>query len=107
MDPVMDMKRQRTIENIVVHPNTSDNNSHYRNINNQSSIHWISFMHPSIPSKSEKIISQWCNKWLSRGGRLVLVKSMLEAIPIYCHTLANIPKGILENIRKYCFNFMW
>jgi hypothetical protein len=41
------------------------------------------------------------------GGRLVLVKSVLEAIPVFWHTLAHIPKGVLERIRKCCFNFLW
>jgi hypothetical protein len=38
---------------------------------------------------------------------LVLIKSVLEAIPIYWQTLAHIPKGILEKNRKFCFNFPW
>jgi hypothetical protein len=37
----------------------------------------------------------------------VLVKFVMEAIPIFWHTLAHIPKGILEKIRKVCFNFLW
>jgi hypothetical protein len=32
---------------------------------------------------------------------------MLEAISIYWQFLAYIPKGILEKIRKFCFNFLW
>jgi hypothetical protein len=60
-----------------------------------------------LTRKVEKRITLWCNKWLSRGGHLVLVKSILEAIPMYLDTLAHIPKGILEKIRKFCFNFLW
>jgi hypothetical protein len=26
---------------------------------------------------------------------------------MYWHTLAHIPKGILEKIKKFCFNFLW
>ena len=33
--------------------------------------------------KLEKILMSWRNKWLSRVGRLTLVKSVLEVIPIY------------------------
>jgi len=33
-----------------------------------------------------------------------LVKSMLDAIPIYWHSLAFIPKGVLE---KISFRFLW
>jgi hypothetical protein len=39
------------------------------------------------------------------GGRLTLVKSVLEAIPIFWHALAYIPKGVLEKIRKKVLNF--
>jgi hypothetical protein len=37
----------------------------------------------------------------------VLVKSVFEAIPVYWHSLAHIPNGVLENIRRTCFNFLW
>eukprot|EP01018_Ginkgo_biloba_P020451 Gb_39782 [translate_table: standard] len=37
---------------------------------------------------------------LTWGGRLILIKSILEAILVYWHTLAHIPKGTLEKIRK-------
>eukprot|EP01018_Ginkgo_biloba_P002298 Gb_28324 [translate_table: standard] len=50
---------------------------------------------------------QLISRWLSTGGRLVLVKSVLEAIPMFWHTIAHIPKGILEKIRKCCFNYLW
>ena len=30
--------------------------------------------------KVEKRLMLWCNKWLSRGGRLILAKLILEAI---------------------------
>lgn len=56
-------------------------------------------------AKIEKHVTFLCNKWLSQDGRLVLIKSMLEAILVYENSLAHIPKGILEKIRKLCFNF--
>ena len=57
--------------------------------------------------KVEKRLKMWSHRWLSRAGRLVLVKAMLEAIPVYWMTLAWIPKGILESIRRICFRFLW
>jgi len=57
--------------------------------------------------KVEKRLNIWCHKWLSRAGRLVLVKSVLEAIPVYWMSLAWIPKGTLESIRRICFRFLW
>jgi hypothetical protein len=47
-------------------------------------------------SRIEQRITFWCNRWISRGGRLVLIKFVLEAILVFWHTLAHIPKGILE-----------
>jgi hypothetical protein len=45
--------------------------------------------------------------FLSRAGRLVLIKSVLEAILVYCHLLAFVLKGILERIKKIYFNYLW
>jgi hypothetical protein len=60
-----------------------------------------------ILSRIKNHISLWCNRWLYRGVMLVLVKSILEAIPIFSHSLVNIPTCIFERIEKCCFNFLW
>ena len=57
-------------------------------------------------NKMEARISVLCNRWLSRGGILVLVMTVLESIPLYWMTLAKIPKGILTKIRHKCFIFL-
>jgi len=57
--------------------------------------------------KLEKKLKVWSFKWLSRAGRLVLVKSVLEAIPVYWMSLSWIPKGTLEAYRRLCFRFLW
>jgi hypothetical protein len=36
-----------------------------------------------------------------------MVKSILEAIPLYWLSMTWIPKGTLEKIRKLCFKFIW
>ena len=41
-----------------------------------------------LVEKLEQRVNNWCNRWLLRVGRLVLVKSILEAIPIYWMSLA-------------------
>jgi hypothetical protein len=50
-------------------------------------------------AKLEKRLKAWSFQWLSRVGRLVLVKSVLEAILVYWMSLAWIPRGILENLK--------
>jgi hypothetical protein len=57
-------------------------------------------------AKLEKKLNLWCNHWLSRGEQLILVKVVLEAIPMYWMSLAWIPKGALESIRRLCYKFI-
>ena len=38
---------------------------------------------------------------------MILVKSILEAIPVYWNTLPDIPKGVLEKIRRVSYIFLW
>jgi hypothetical protein len=52
-------------------------------------------------------INLQCNKHISKGGQLTLIKSIIEAIPIYWHILAQILKGILAWIIKIYFNYIW
>eukprot|EP00253_Pinus_taeda_P008825 PITA_08825 len=58
-------------------------------------------------AKIEARISHWSFRWLSRAGRLTLLKSVLMAIPVYWAALTWIPKGILEKIRRLCCRFLW
>ena len=48
--------------------------------------------------KLEKRLKVWSHKWISRVGRLVLVKLVLEAIPNYWHLMDHIPKGIVNMV---------
>lgn len=58
-------------------------------------------------NKAEEKIQLWCNKWLSRGGRLILIKVVLEAIPVYWALLAEIPKSIMNKVKILYCNFLW
>lgn len=60
---------------------------------------------PSLKSSSKNLYVG--EPFLSRGGRLVLIKSVLCSILVYWATIAKIPKGILTQIRKACFKFLW
>jgi hypothetical protein len=55
--------------------------------------------------KVEKKISNWCHRWLTLGGKFILVKSVLESISVYWLSLAKIPKSILNMIRRRMFSF--
>jgi hypothetical protein len=55
----------------------------------------------------ERKISFWCNKWLSLGGRFILVKSVLEGLAVYWMTLERIPNKIIILFRRLSCNFLW
>lgn len=58
-------------------------------------------------AKVEKRINHWSLKWLSRAGRLMMIKSALEAISVYWTTMTCALKGILRTIRRICGIFLW
>jgi hypothetical protein len=58
-------------------------------------------------SKLEKKLYGWSFRWISRARRLTLTKVVLESIPVYWMSLAWIPKGTLEKIRKIYSHFIW
>jgi hypothetical protein len=60
-----------------------------------------------LVEKFERKIGFWCNKWLSLGGRFVLVKTVLESLSIFWMSLERIPCNILAKLRKLSFNFLW
>jgi hypothetical protein len=55
----------------------------------------------------EKRLKSWSYRFLSRAGRLVLFKYVLESIHVYWMSLAWISKGFLEKIRRIWFKFLW
>jgi hypothetical protein len=57
--------------------------------------------------KYECQISHWCNRWLTIGGRLILIKAVLESQPVYWLALTNLPSQILQRIRQLIFSFLW
>ena len=55
----------------------------------------------------DKRIKSRCNKFISIGGRLVLIKSVLSSILVYWFTLAQLPVGVIEALRKLLVNYLW
>lgn len=51
-------------------------------------------------------INSWESRWLTLGGRLILVQSILQSLPVYWFTLFIIPLGTIDRIRRCIFNFL-
>jgi len=59
----------------------------------------ISFWKPVIDSIVARL-SSWHNKFLSLGGRLTLLKSVLSSIPVYFLSFFKSPAGIISSIES-------
>jgi hypothetical protein len=57
--------------------------------------------------KFENRINHWCNRWLTLGGRCILVKVVLETQAVFWMALAAVPSAILIKIHKLIFEFLW
>ena len=65
-----------------------------------------SFWEPVI-SKVSKRLDGWKRGFLSKGGRLTLIESVLSAIPTYFLSLFRIPSGVAKELEKIMRNFLW
>jgi hypothetical protein len=41
------------------------------------------------------------------GGRYILIKAVLESLPVYWMALAHIPHSVLKKLRQLIFAFLW
>jgi hypothetical protein len=57
--------------------------------------------------KFEKRLDHWCNRWLTLGGRLVLIKAVLVSQPVFWMSMVAIPSSILERLRQLIYTFLW
>ena len=46
----------------------------------------------------ERRIGNWSYRYLSLGGRMIIVRSVLCGILLYCFSLARIPKSIVRRL---------
>jgi len=52
-------------------------------------------------------ISSWSSKCLSKAGREVMIKSVLQAIPSYAISIFRLPNSLLDEIEKMMNAFWW
>ncbi|CAI9105813.1 OLC1v1004827C1 [Oldenlandia corymbosa var. corymbosa] len=55
----------------------------------------------------DKRLSSWKNKLLSPGGRILLIRHVLSAIPLHVFAAIEPPKGIIDALDRRCQNFLW
>jgi len=60
-----------------------------------------------IVEKMERRLAGWKSLYLSKGGRLILIKSTLSNLPTYYLSLFPIPLGVANKIGKLQRHFLW
>ncbi|KAL6522139.1 hypothetical protein OROMI_032016 [Orobanche minor] len=61
----------------------------------------------TLAGRIEKKLKDWKNKTLSQAGKLVLIKSVAQAIPTYLMSCFKIPYGTIDRIRRAFMQFWW
>ncbi|WMV10595.1 hypothetical protein MTR67_003980 [Solanum verrucosum] len=54
----------------------------------------------SVMEKCEKKLSRWKSHYLSLGGRVTLINSVLDALPTYMMSIFLVPDGIIQRLDK-------
>ena len=52
-------------------------------------------------------VNEWTGRWLSKGGKEVLIKSILLALPTYVMSTFLLPLEICENLASVIVQFWW
>ncbi|KAH9658603.1 putative reverse transcriptase/RNA-dependent DNA polymerase [Citrus sinensis] len=60
-----------------------------------------------IKLKVSNKISSWQHKFFSCGGKEVLIKAGVQAIPAYAMSVFKIPMGVCDDIQKMVAKFWW
>eukprot|EP00253_Pinus_taeda_P012292 PITA_12292 len=58
-------------------------------------------------AKLEKRLTCWSYRYISRAGRLILIKTVLEATPVFWMALAWIPRHTLAWLQQICNRYLW
>jgi hypothetical protein len=54
-----------------------------------------------------KRLSDWIEKYLSSGGKEVLIKVVLQALPVYAMSVFQFPVGLIDELNKLIRDFHW
>ncbi|KAI0498656.1 hypothetical protein KFK09_019546 [Dendrobium nobile] len=67
----------------------------------------ISFLFNDLIASVQNKLQSWDSNFLSFGGRLTLIKSVLCALPVYCFQTIAPTKTVCSKIHKLINNFFW
>ena len=68
----------------------------------QKKLHFLTLL-----DKVRSKLSGWNLSLLSQGSRLCLIKSVLNAIPVYLLQVLDPPKSVIQDLKRIFSNFFW
>ena len=60
-----------------------------------------------VVNKVAKRLVSWKKAFLSRGGRLTLIQSVLSSLPIYYLSVFKVPISVINSMEKMMRDFLW
>lgn len=60
-----------------------------------------------IRERTIKKIRRWKAKFLNAAGKEVMIKSVIQVLPVYIMSCFRLPKSICQEISRQIANFCW
>ncbi|RVW54319.1 Protein RETICULATA-related 1, chloroplastic [Vitis vinifera] len=60
-----------------------------------------------VEERMRRRLALWKRQYLSKGGRITLIKSTLASIPIYQMSIFRMPKSVVKRLEKLQRDFLW
>ncbi|RVW57146.1 putative ribonuclease H protein [Vitis vinifera] len=61
----------------------------------------------AVEERMRRRLALWKRQYLSKGGRITLIKSTLASIPIYQMSIFRMPKSVVKRLEKLQRDFLW
>ena len=60
-----------------------------------------------VEERMRRRLAQWKRQYISKGGRITLIKSTMASLPIYNMSLFRMPKSVANRLEKLQRDFLW
>ena len=61
----------------------------------------------SVEEQMRKRLALWKRSYISKGGRITLIKSSLASLPLYQMSLVRMPVSVVKRLEKLQRSFLW
>ncbi|RVW48874.1 LINE-1 retrotransposable element ORF2 protein [Vitis vinifera] len=69
--------------------------------------HKASSVWDGVEEKVRRRLARWKRQYISKGGRITLIRSVLASMPIYHMSLFRMPKSVAKRLDKVQRDFLW